>query len=344
MKLKNLLGPTLLFAAAAFVLIAPTSETEAQATKTINFGTVAPEGTPWADQLNSFKSRIESESNGAIQVKVFMSGSMGGEVEMVRDCRRGERLQAIGVSTGAMSVGAGVPILEMVELPYLFESTAHADNALDNVLYDDVTEDLAAKGFVMNTWAENGWRSMAAPGPIHTPADLSAYKMRSQESDVHKNMYTAWNTQYVTKPTSEVTPALSNGIVDGFDNTPLFSLASGWILAGNVKHYSLTKHIYQPAVIVYSKKFWDTLTPDLQTVVAGNPTQEAVTGRAAVRAMESSMIKIIEKKLVAKGGSVVTLTDAERQVFADEAQTVHTQFLAAHPELKGVYAEVKAAK
>ena len=39
-------------------------------------------------------------------------------------------------------------------------------------------------------------------------------------------MYKALNVQAIAKPVSEVLPSLNTGIVTGFDNTPLFSLAA----------------------------------------------------------------------------------------------------------------------
>ena len=322
--------------AALAILLVPTSTPQAEAQYTLSFGTVAPEGTPWADQLKDFQRRIQTDSGGAIKVKVFL-GTMGGEIEMVRDCRRGERLQAVGVSSGAMGEGAGVPLLQLPELPYLFRTNAEADAVLDEVLYEPVSKELDAKGFVFNTWAENGWRNFATKGgPASTPAELSQYKMRSQESMVHTGMYKSLGTQAVSLPTSEVMQSLNTGVVDGFDNTPLFSLASGWI--NPVTHYTLSRHIYQPAAIAYSKRFMAKLSPDLVAVVTGNPTEEATKGRKAVRAQEAAMLEVIK----AKGIEVIDLSPEQRQAFSDKTGGVHQDYLAANPAVKTHYKAVQA--
>ena len=57
----------------------------------------------------------------------------------------------------------------------------------------------------------------------------------------------------------------------------------GWMEP--VTHYTLSKHIYQPAGVVYSKKFMDALPADLYKVVMGDPFAEAASGRKAVRAL-----------------------------------------------------------
>ncbi len=327
---------TLLLLAALGALLVPTSTPVAEGPHMLNFGTAAPDGTPWADQLIGAKKRIEAESNGQIKVRVFLGASLGSEVEMIQDVARGERIQGGGFSTGAVGEGSAVPLLLLPELPYLFRSFEEADTILDNVLFKPAAAALAAKGFILGSWAENGWRCFATKGgAATTPELLSQYKMRAQESDVHMNMYARLGTQAVAKPTSEVLPALNTGIVDGFDNTPLFSLAAGWM--GPVTHYTLSRHIYQPAAILYSKNFMNKLPDALQKVVIGDPAKEARDGRVGVRSLEAELLQTIRDM----GKEVVELTPEQRRVFVKQTRDVHVQFLGAHPELKPIYAQVK---
>ena len=308
----------------------------AQGTHNLNFGTVAPDGTPWANQLRDVQKRIRAESNGAINVRVFLGGSMGSEVEIVEDIAQGQRLQGGGMSTAAVAEGANVPILMMPELPYLFRSFAEADAVMDEVLWNPVSAALEAKGFILGCWAENGWRNFATTGPASSPQELSAYKMRSQESPVHLGMYEKLGVQAVAKPTSEVLPALNTGIIDGYDNTPLFSLAAGWV--DPISHYTLSRHIYQPAAILYSKRFMDGLPADLQRIVIGDPLAESQRGRVGVRALEGELIDSIK----AMGKTVTELTPEQRKAFVRATRDVRNGFVVSHATLRPVYAEVKA--
>jgi TRAP-type C4-dicarboxylate transport system substrate-binding protein len=313
---------------------------EAQPAYTINFGTVAPTGTPWSDQLESLKKRIESQSQGQIKVKLFLGGALGSEIEMIQDVQRGERLQGGGFSTGAVGEALDIPILEMVELPYLFNNEKQADAVLDDVLYEPTKNALDGKGITFYAWTENGWRSFATKGgPASSPDELRKYKMRSQESPVHLNMYKAMNVQAVAKPVSEVLPSLNTGIVTGFDNTPLFSLAAGWI--GPVTHFTLSKHIYQPAAVVYAKSFIDSLPANLQEVVLYDPKGEAARGRSSVRKLESELLNTIESM----GKEVVTLTPEQNKAFRQAVRTkTHTSFLQENPEMQSLYTAVNQKK
>ena len=306
--------------AALCMILGTVSPAQAKAKYVIKFGTVAPDGTPWANQLKAIKKRIEKQSNGQIKMKLYLGGMLGGEVEMVRAVRRG-RLQGWGGSTASVAEGARIPQLQLMELPFLFRSFAEADHVLDKVVRDDYVKILAKKGFAFAQWHENGWRNFASKKkPIKTLADLQGMKMRSQESPVHLAMYKALGVQAESIPVPEVLGALKTGMVDGFDNTPLFSMATGWY--EGVKFYSISQHIYQPAVIMYNKKFLDKLPADLRKLVLGDERKETVSGRANVRGMRGELLKNFKEA----GIKINTLTAAQIKPFQDRCKKVHKQF------------------
>ena len=306
--------------AALCMILGTVSPAQAKAKYVIKFGTVAPDGTPWANQLKAIKKRIEKQSNGQIKMKLYLGGMLGGEVEMVRAVRRG-RLQGWGGSTASVAEGARIPQLQLMELPFLFRSFAEADHVLDKVVRDDYVKILAKKGFAFAQWHENGWRNFASKKkPIKTLADLQGMKMRSQESPVHLAMYKALGAQAESIAVPEVLGALKTGMVDGFDNTPLFSMATGWY--EGVKFYSISQHIYQPAVIMYNKKFLDKLPADLRKLVLGDERKETVSGRANVRGMRGELLKNFKEA----GIKINTLTAAQIKPFQDRCKKVHKQF------------------
>ena len=150
----------------------------------LNIGSLAPKGTPWMDLLLKMEEQIEKGSEGKINVIIRPPGVMG-EVEMVRETRKGERLQGAAVTTAAIAEGGNIPLLSIVELPFLFDNNKEADHVLDNVLWEPASDVLSKRGFVLAVWSENGWRSFATKGKaIRTPDDLKDVKMRAQESAI----------------------------------------------------------------------------------------------------------------------------------------------------------------
>lgn len=291
------------------------------ATYEMNIGSLAPKGTPWMDMLEHMEEHIESRSNGEINVILRPPGVMA-EIEMVRETRKGERLQACGVTTAAIGEGGNIPLLQLLELPFLFSNNGEADHVLDNVVRDPLSEIMARRGFVLAAWTENGWRSFATKNsPIRTPGDLAKFKMRSQESDVHMAMYNALGANAVQKPMTEVLTSLQSNVVDGLDNTALFIQSAG--LAEPIDYFTLSRHIYQPAAVVVSKRWLDKLPENLQAIVL-EVSQFEAPGRAAIRAEEAAMMENFAYFDV----EIIELSDAERAVFAEKTAGVGPTFAA----------------
>ena len=278
--------------------------------------TVAPEGTPWEKQLRSLKQHIEAESGGRIRVQMFMGGSLGGEKALVRRTAQGS-IQAFAGSTAAL--GTLVRELNVVEAPYLFDTTAQADAALDGAARPIVEGALQRRGFVFGLWAENGFRSwFTKDRPIRQPSDLNGLRMRSQESETHLAIYRAFGASPQAIDVTNVLTSLQTGVVDGFDNTPLFAFATSWYQAA--QHLNLSRHSYQPGIVVYSKSWFDDLPEDLQAVLTTVPEGIVVDGRAQVRRMDPILVRNLERY----GINVHRPSAAERGAFAKIGRPVQT--------------------
>lgn len=273
----------------------------------IKFGTIAPAGTPWADSLEEIKNRVGKESNNQIKIKTFLGGQLGGELEIMQKIRRGN-IEGGGLTCAAMA--SIIPELDLLEVPYLFESSEEADFILDNYLLEPFKKLFEQKGFIMLTWAENGWRSIGHKSKlIKTPADMKSVKIRSQESKVHLAFWKKLQASPVAIATPEVLPALQTGVVEAFDNTPLFTLAAEWQTA--IKFYSITNHIYQPAAVIYSKKFWDKLDANQKKILTGPGNGLALEIRSNVRKLGDSLIQVLKES----GVTTYNLSPAETEAF-----------------------------
>jgi TRAP-type C4-dicarboxylate transport system substrate-binding protein len=285
----------------------------------LRFATIAPEKTPWADQLLDIKRRIEKESGGRIKISMLLGGGpYPGEQEMVKDLRRG-KLQAGAFSTGA--IASLVPELQVLELPYLFKDTGEADYIIDQVLGEPLKRAFEREGLVLMIWGENGWRSIGTcGGAVRKPEDLKDLRVRAQEQPLHVAFWSAIGATAVEIPISETLGALETGVIAGFDQTPLFATAAGW--HAKIKHFTLTRHIYQAGAVVYNKLFFDSLPADLQKVVVGDPEAEKKRSRAGVRAMTADLLV----EFGATGIEVVDLAEAEREAFRRLAVPVQERF------------------
>jgi TRAP-type C4-dicarboxylate transport system substrate-binding protein len=297
---------------------AQTRECTTEAPCILRMATVAPAGTPWAQQLENMESRIESASGGRINVRPFL-GQSDGENSLARQCVDGT-IEGVGVSTGALA--SIVPELGVFELPFLFETAAQADAIIDNHLFDDFERILSAAGLQIYIFSENGFRNFASTNGtvIRSAAELATLQMRSQEYWIHEEMYRALSGNPVTIATPEVTTALTSGTVQGFDNTALFSQAAGWDRFVNT--WTISDHIYQPAVVVYNQEWFSSMPADLQEILIANRDTETRSGRRSIRALTPMLLQNLRNR----GIEVAELTTAERNAMREATASIQQMF------------------
>lgn len=297
--------------------------------------TVAPPNTPWSALLKRYKKDVRKASGKRIKAKVYVGGTKGDEQSIVRQVAKGT-LQFGGVSMGAMSIL--VPELDIFELPYLFESFDEVDRVLD-VVRPDVERLLEAKGFKLIMYSENGFRSFGTKRLIKSPADLKGVRMRAQPSQSHLAMYEALGANAKSISVAEVLPALNTGAVDGFDNTPLFTQAASWHQA--ITHYTVTGHIYQPALLIVNLEFYKSLPEELRVILIPSDRDLETRGRKGIRALDPLLLKNLEAQEIV----VTRLSDQERAAFKTATRPAWDKRLSgATPAGKALFTAIQAAK
>lgn len=252
-------------------------------------GTVAPAGSPWADQLKAFKKEVQERTDGRLKVKLRLG--RGNERSLARRVQMGS-MQSFAGSVGGMS--SIVREVTVIESPYLFENFAAADKALDDpAVKEQMRKILSKRGLIFGIWSENGYRSYFSRNPIRTPDDMKGVRFRSQESMVHVETYEAFGATPVPVDVANTLMSVQTGVVDGFDNTPLFAMAGTWYqgLKEGQRNIFLSRHCYQPALLTYSKKWFNTLPKDIQVVLTSVSQELTDWGRDQVRKVEPVLLK-----------------------------------------------------
>ena len=113
----------------------------------------------------------------------------------------------------------------------------------------------------------------------------------------------------MTISVGEVLSALQTGVVEGFDNTPLYTQAVSWYQA--VDHFTVTEHIYQPALIVVNKKWFDSLPADLQGILVELGEKLTKKGRKKVRELGPALLD----NFASQGVKVHRATASEKEAF-----------------------------
>ncbi len=307
----------------------------------IRVGSTIPADSPWEEALDTYIKEVQRRLGpDKITFRKYLGGQLGGELEMARSLRLGTLDMAV-LSLAGLAEGLGMPELQVLEMPFLFESNEEVDYVL-NKLFAELDRRFQEKGVVLILFGVNGWRNFGSrEKAILSPADLKGLKMRAQEAAVYTEMYKALGATPIPLPAPEVLMALKNKMIDGFDQTIVFSQATGWL--DQVKHYTLTEHIYQAGAIVLSKKVYDRLSSEMQAAlrIADKRAEIEKTGLKLVRDEEQSLLASIEK---AGNVRIYRLSPQQREAFRKVAQVAYPRVEAAvGPEGKKLLSQIQAA-
>jgi tripartite ATP-independent transporter DctP family solute receptor len=238
----------------------------AQAKMALKASDVHPAGYPTVAAVESMGKKLEAATNGRLSVQMYASMQLGGEKEAIEQAQVGA-LQLARVSVGTL--GPVIDDLNVFNLPFLFRNVAHMRKAIDGdigtELLDKVTNNDKA-GLVGLCWMDAGARSVyTIKKPVHTIADLKGLKIRVIGNPMFVDMMNALGGNGVAMGYDQVFSALQTGVIDGAENNPpSYVFDNHYTVA---KHYTLTQHLIVPEMLVFSRKTWDTLAKDDQTLI-----------------------------------------------------------------------------
>lgn len=311
-KIMMICAFAMLLAGAGPVKVEPSEQT-----RMLKIGTVAPDATPWSRYIKDFATNLKKKSKGRLGFDMGFGAVYGGETELVRLCRTG-RIAIVGVSSTI--VAELVPELNILEMPYLFNSLEEADYIIDQVLDAEISPKLEEVGLMLIIWAENGFKNLATvKGPINTIDDVSGLSIRTQESAIYQAIFKNMGMNAISLNVREVAQGLQAKIIDGFDNSPLFAYSSG--LYHYTRHYTITEHTYQPVLLLLSKKVYDDLPKDLRPMFWSNRRELTRRGREMIRKGQFEALG----KLREAGVEVNSLSMEQKSGFLQATRSVYLQ-------------------
>ena len=277
---------------------------------------------------------LSKATGGKDNIKVFGDSSLGSEKDTVEQVKIGA-LDMVRVNFAAFN--GIVPESVLPALPFLFRDMDHFRKTMYGPQGDKILAGFDKAGFVGLAIYESGARSMYSKKPIKTLADVKGMKIRVQPSDMFVSMISAMGASATPMPFAEVYTGLKTGLIDAAENNyPSYDESKHYESA---TIYSETMHSMSPEVLVFSKKIWDTLTPEEQASI-----------RKAAKASVPYYVNLWDAKekesraAVVKGGAtIVPAAQIDRASFVAVEKPVWDKFTTT-PELKSLVQEIVNAK
>jgi tripartite ATP-independent transporter DctP family solute receptor len=245
---------------------APFSIASAQSKATFKASDVQPAGYPTVAATESLGKKLEAATGGRLTMQMYPSAQLGGEKETIEQTQIGA-IQMLRVSAGAL--GPIVDDINVVNLPFLFKNTAHAQKMMDGeigeALLDKITANANAN-LVALCWMDAGARSIYnTKRPIKMIEDLKGLKIRVIGNPLFIDMMNALGGNGIAMGYDQVFSALQTGVIDGAENNPPSYVFSNHYTAA--KYFSLTEHLIIPEVLLFSKRAWTALSADDQNLI-----------------------------------------------------------------------------
>ena len=278
-------------------------------------GHAVAEAHPYHLGLLKFKEIVETNTDGQVTVEIFPNGTLGSERDMVEGLQMGS-IDVLVTSTGP--VINFIPEMGLVDLPFLFSSSEHAYQVLDGEVGRELLQKFDAIGIKGLAFWENGFRHLTnSVRPVTSVEDIQGLNIRTMENEVHQAAFKVLGASPTPMAWGEVFTSLQQGTIDGQENpVPIIYTMNIYEVQ---KYLALTGHFYSPALLLFSQKPFDELTPGQQEICRAAALEAAAYEREKINEQTEEQLALLEEK-----GMVITKPDV--QALREATGAVYEQY------------------
>ena len=214
------------------------------------------------DAAKYFKMRLEQESGGTLSCDIYTDNVLGSERELLEGCQFGNYDIVLATNATVASFDNDIFCLD---IPWLFDNKEQVYEVLDGPLGDRLGKGLEGKGFKLLQWQENAFRTLSTNKKIEKMSDLEGIKIRIMENELQLQQWKNYGANPTPMAFTELFTALQQRTVDAQDNGAELTWQTKFQEVQS--HYTYTKHIYSPYLILMSMEKFEGLTPEQQEIV-----------------------------------------------------------------------------
>ena len=276
------------------------------------------------DGLVVFKNYVESASNGAIEVELFIGTQL---CSKGAECLQGVADGSIDVYISTSGGAAGIfPYVQVLDLPYLMSD----DRVAEHVLSGDFTrkvrkmalESSGDKIRLMTIGNTGGWRNFAnTKRRVQNPGDMEGLKIRTVVADLPQELVKALGASPTPIPWPELFTSFQTGVVEGSKNGITDIMGMKFPDAG-LKYVTLDGHAYMGALWWMSNDKFMSMPAEMRTIVSDGFSQ---LQQATFASPKRKSIQAYAD-FVAGGGDLYVPSPAEKAAFKDAAAPVYDWF------------------
>jgi tripartite ATP-independent transporter DctP family solute receptor len=188
-----------------------------------------------------FRELAEEATGGAVKIRVFSSGTLGQEREVVQQLQEG--LVDFMVS-GTAIWGSVAPKLQVFDFPFLWRDWAHVHRVVDARLGQEAAGYLEGSVRVRPfAWGDSfGFRQVITRSrDVTEPGQLAGLKIRTIQSPIYVKAIQLMGASPTPMAFGEVYTSLQTGVIDGYEHDASTTLHQRFYEVA--RHMARTRHI-----------------------------------------------------------------------------------------------------
>ncbi len=231
--------------------------------RTIRWGHLNNTDHPVSFGVQKFAEVLAAKSGGKLKIREFAASQLGNEMQQ-QSAVRGGTQEILSAST--TSLASVVKDLGLFDFPFLVSTFEQAEALGQGAFGKAMLETLPEKELIgLGYWGLGFRNATNSSRPIAKLEDFSGLKLRVIPNPVYLETFKALKANPVPMAFGELYTALENRTVDGQENPYSVILSNKFFEVQ--KFVSATNHTFTQNVIIVSKKFWDTLSPEEQKML-----------------------------------------------------------------------------
>jgi len=227
---------------------------------------------------NTFRRLAEAATDGAVLIRLFPSGTLGQEREVVQQLQEG--LVDFMVS-GTAIWGSVAPKLQVFDFPFLWRDWSHVHGVIDSTVGAEAADYLAASVRMRPlAWGDSfGFRQVITRSrAVSEPSQLAGLKIRTIQSPIYVKAVELMGASPTPMAFGEVYTSLQTGVIDGYEHDASTTLQQRFYEVA--RHMARTRHIAGVLGLWASTVTLARLPADIRTTLERCAREAATTQRA----------------------------------------------------------------
>jgi tripartite ATP-independent transporter DctP family solute receptor len=250
----------MLCAAASLCALLATPASAQVQERTIRWGHLNNTDHPVSFGVQKFAEVLAAKSGGKLKIREFAASQLGNEMQQ-QSAVRGGTQEILSAST--TSLASVVKDLGLFDFPFIVSTFEQAEALAQGSFGKAMLETLPEKELIgLGYWGLGFRNATNSSRPIAKVEDFAGLKLRVIPNPVYLETFKALKANPVPMAFGELYTALENKTVDGQENPYSVILSNKFYEVQ--KFVSATNHTFTQNVIIVSKKFWDSLSPEEQ--------------------------------------------------------------------------------